>query len=105
TQLSCFPSSLGSQMVQKESLPWDSTNRATMVSISERGDPAKINFRMSSTDSLENCSAWLCVVSSFDENSNKDREALSINYFPLLRSTSLLCSGTAIAARRLGDWE
>ena len=39
-------------MVHNVPLPWDSTNRAMIVSTSDKGDPARINLRILSTDSF-----------------------------------------------------
>src|ERR1700739_560735 len=53
-QLSWRPSLSGSQMVHNVPSPRDSTSRAMIVSTSAKGAPARINRRMSSTDSEEN---------------------------------------------------
>src|SRR5579863_1665253 len=52
-QWRCFPSASGSQMVHKVPLPLDSTNWAMIVNTSGNWDPARINFKMLRTESLE----------------------------------------------------
>src|SRR5579862_7049017 len=64
-QRSWLPSSSGSQIVHKAPLPSDSTNCAMTVSTSGNGDPAMINLRMLSTDSMEESADPLCSVSTF----------------------------------------
>lgn len=53
-------------MVHNVPSPRDSTNRAMIVSTSDSGDPARINFKMSSTDSLEKRPGSSCARSTRD---------------------------------------
>src|SRR5438105_15882795 len=53
-------------MVQNIPLPSASTKRAMIVRTSGNGAPAKINFRMLSTDSPENRPDSLCAGSTLD---------------------------------------
>src|SRR6516165_1291435 len=61
------------------SLRCDSTNRAMIVSVSDRGDPAKISFKMLSTDSLEMRPDSFCTGSTLGRICVGDCAAVSIN--------------------------
>src|ERR1700680_4151354 len=65
-QRTYFPSLSRSQIVQNIPLPCASTNRARIVRTSVNGGPAKINFRMLSTDSPENRPDSFCGGSTLD---------------------------------------
>jgi hypothetical protein len=54
------------------SLPWDSTNWAMIVSTSGKGDPAKINFKMLRTESLEKSPVPFCAGSTLASSSKED---------------------------------
>jgi hypothetical protein len=51
-----------------------------IVRTSDRGDPARINFRMLSTDSLEKRADSFCACSTIDENCAGDCVALSMSF-------------------------
>src|SRR5690348_10912883 len=59
-------------MVHSVPLPWDSTNRAMIVSTSNSSDPARINFRMLRTVSLEKEPHAFCARSTFGRSCSGD---------------------------------
>ena len=58
--------------MHKAPLPSDSTNCAMIVSTSGNGDPALINLRMLSTDSMEESADPFCWGSTFDRTGAGD---------------------------------